>query len=152
MTKKTDSREPTAISRGIFLIAICLLLMFWRVPGFVDDIDLFVNGETVAAVIETKTAARQRQGKRAVYFFYFLANSDTIRNESDMFEPLMAMTSTRNENFENVFKVVYDPSDLVANYPRATLRVHFFISLLILLFALTLGASGAMLFKEHFSS
>lgn len=151
MTKNTDSKEPSPLSTGTFSIVICLLLIVWRGPGFVDDIYLFTGGETVTAVIETKTAAQRKQGKRAVYFFYFLANSDTVRNESDMFEPLMAMTRDRNERFERTFKVVYDPADFEANYPRATLRVHFFFSMVILLIALIPGFSGVMLLKEHFS-
>ncbi len=151
MTKNTDSEETSNISHGIFLIVICLFLIVWRGPGFVDDIYLFTDGETVTAVIETKTAAKQRQGKRAVYFFYFLTNSDTVRNESDMFEPLMAMTRDRNERFERTFKVVYDPLDSAKNYPRATLRVHFFFSLVILLIALMVGFSGITFFKQHFS-
>lgn len=151
MTKNTDSKEPSPLSIGTVSIVICLLIIVWRGPGFVDDIYFFTGGETVTAVIEIKTAAQRKQGKRAVYFFYFLANSDTVRNESDMFEPLMAMTRDRNERFERTFKVVYDPSDSAKNYPRATLRVHFFFSLALLLIALIPGFSGVRLLKEHFS-
>ncbi|MCE7992522.1 MAG: hypothetical protein HEP71_11095 [Roseivirga sp.] len=149
MTKKTDSEEPSAISVGVFLVVVCLLLILWRGPGFMDDINLFTQGEISTAVMEKKIGAKQRRGERARYLFYFIANSDTIRNESSMFEPLMVMTSSRDENFENIFKVVYDPSNPEINYPRATLRVHFLVSLAILLIALWIGISAIIFFKKY---
>gem|GEM_PF-6129428 len=151
MAPKNNSKEPSNLFQGIFMLVICLLLIFWRGPGFVDDIRLFTDGETVTAVMERKVGNKQRQGKRARFLFYFMANTDTVRNESRMFEPLMAVTSKENDNFEQVFKVVYDPSDTSVNYPRATLRVHFFISLIILLIALFAALLSYSSFKAHFS-
>lgn len=151
MAQKTNSKEPSDLSQGIFMLVICLLFVLWRGPGFVDDIRLFTDGETVTAVLDRKIGKKQRQGKRARFQFYFTANTDTVRNESRMFEPLMAMTSRENENFEQVFKVVYDPVNVEKNYPRATLRVHFFVSLIILLVALIAGLLAFSHFKKHFS-
>ncbi len=146
MADKSNSKKESTVGVSITFLVICGLLILWRGPGFVEDIRLFANGETTVATIERKFNRKQRRdNQRARYVYYFLADNDTIRGESRMFEPLMAMTSKDDGmGGDRTFKVIHDPSDSEVFYPRATLRVHFLFSLFVLLIATRFGYMGVM--------
>ena len=147
-----NSKKESSTSIAIPSLVICLVLTLWRGPGFIEDVRLFTGGETTVATIERKFSKKQRRDpQRARYVYYFLADTDTIRGESRMFEPLMVMTSKSDGMGGNwTFKVRYDTSNTEAFYPRATLRIHFFISFVILLIAARFGYMGvAMLIKKN---
>lgn len=144
--KKENEEEFSSTGKGIVQLVILALLVWWRGPGFVDDIKLFTGGETVVATMESKRTVARND----VFYFYFLAEGDTVRNESGMFYPLMAMTSRDNEDDVQVFKVVYDPAEPQVNFPRATLRIHFLISLILLLLAAFYGVTAVGNFRGKF--
>jgi len=141
--KKEDKEEFSSTGKGILLLIVCALLVLWRGAGFVEDVQLFIGGETAVATMESKRTVARND----VFYFYFMADGDTVRNESGMFAPLMAMTSRDNEDDIQTFKVKYDTSAPEVNYPRVTLRIHFFISLIILLFAAFNGFTAISHFR-----
>lgn len=135
LTKKDSDEDPNIIA-GLFFLIICLLLFLWRGASFVEDLSLLTHGDTAIGIVEQRIAANSRKGVQAQILYSFTYGKSKINGESRMFEPLMIITSNSNENDQQVFTVIYDPTEIDVNYPKAEVWAGFIISLITLLFAL----------------